>query len=370
MSTAPRVRAEVAALVALLGLVLGLTLHLLLPFLGTIVVALVSAGLLFPWHRRLTARLGGRPRLSATILCVAMVAVVLAPLFATLVSVSQEALRFYELTSAELDEGRLRSHIEERRQSLESISAVTAPLGLDLRPDSISQQLATVGEKVGQFFYRQGVSLARRLVRLALAFVLWVVILYYTLIDGDQLRSWVERTLPVAVEHQRLMGRRFIEMTRSIVIGNGIAGLIQGVGGGLLFVLLDLPAPMLWGMVMGILAFLPVVGISLVYIPGFLILIVTDSMLRAFLFLVPLMILATLVEYMWKPAVVGRRMHMHTALVLLAILGGFQAYGPMGVLVGPLVVTALLTLSDVGRELRASASVQGDAEVDGGAAAR
>jgi len=339
-----------AALLVLVGLVLYLSFRVLLPFFGPILMAVVSGGLLMPWHQRLTRFLGGRPKVSAALLCVGMVVVVLGPLFATLASVSREAARFYEFTRSQLSEERLREHLEERRQSLESISAITAPLGVDVRPESLYPALTRTGVKLGELFYRQGMSLAKRLVRLALSFVLWVVILFYVLLDGERLMQWFEETLPLPAEQQRLVVQRFADMTKSLLVGNGVAGIIQGVGGGLMLLALGLPAPVLWGVVMGILAFLPVIGISFVYIPGFFILLVTGETVRAFLFLIPLMVLATLVEYVWKPAAVGRRMHMHTAMVLLAILGGFYVWGPLGVLVGPLVMTALLTVATIYRE--------------------
>ncbi len=337
-------------LLVLVALVAGLGLRLLLPFAGTLLLAVVTAALLQPWQRWLTTRLGGRAWISASVLCTGLVILVLGPLFSTAVAVSKEAATFYQMTSSQLSEEKLRMHLEDRRESLESISAVTAPLGLDLTPEQLYPRLSSLGLKVGAFFYRQGVSLAKRLVNLALAFVLWVIILYFLLVDGEHLQRWFEDTLPLPPQQLRRLLERFLDMARSILIGNGIAGIIQGVCGGLLFAALDLPGPVLWGVVMGILAFLPIIGISTVYIPGFVILLMLGDTRRAFLMLVPLMALATVVEYVWKPRMVGRRMRMHTAMVLLSMIGGFQAFGPLGLLEGPMVMTGVLTLAAIYRE--------------------
>ena len=105
----------------------------------------------------------------------------------------------------------------------------------------------------------------------------------------------------------------------------------------------------MWGVVMAILAFIPVIGISLVYIPGAVILVLAGDPTRAMLMLAPLMVLATVVEYWLKPLFVGRRVHMHPLLVALSLLGGFEAFGPIGLLVGPLTMMVFLTLVDIFR---------------------
>lgn len=101
---------------------------------------------------------------------------------------------------------------------------------------------------------------------------------------------------------------------------------------------------------MGILAFIPVIGISLVFIPAFLILLIAGETTKAFAVFVPLALISTLVEYWLKPMLVGRRGQMHTLLVFLALLGGLATYGAMGILIGPLMMTAFLTLVSIYRE--------------------
>jgi predicted PurR-regulated permease PerM len=169
-------------------------------------------------------------------------------------------------------------------------------------------------------------------------------------VDGDALLAWFLDTLPLPAEQQALVCHRFTDMASSLVIGNGLAGLIQGVVGGLFFAIIGIPGPVLWGVVMAILAFIPVIGISFVYIPAAVILVIAGETSKALLVLLPLMALATVVEYWLKPMLVGRRAQMHTLLVFLSLLGGLDAFGPVGILLGPLMMTAFLTLVTIYRE--------------------
>jgi predicted PurR-regulated permease PerM len=139
-------------------------------------------------------------------------------------------------------------------------------------------------------------------------------------------------------------------MASSIVVGNGVAGVIQGVVGGLIFALLGLPGAVLWGVVMSVLAFIPVIGISFVYLPVSLLLFLAGETSDAVIVLGVLASVATVVEYWLKPILVGRRSQVHTLLVFLSLIGGVDAFGAVGLLLGPLVMTAFLTLVSIFQE--------------------
>jgi predicted PurR-regulated permease PerM len=117
-----------------------------------------------------------------------------------------------------------------------------------------------------------------------------------------------------------------------------------------MFSILGLHGAVLWGVVMAILAFIPVVGISLVFVPFSLILLLAGESTRALSLFVPLMVIATVVEYWMKPLLVGRRAQMHTLLVFLSLIGGAMVFGAVGLLLGPLTMTAFLTLAGIYRE--------------------
>ncbi len=334
----------------LLALAVAVALRILWPFVAVIVLALAAVGLLNRPHRRLVRVLGGRRRAAALVVCALLVAAVLLPLFLTGEAVSREAFGFYEMTTRQLAERNLLEVLEARRDLLAGVNRLTAPFGLELTPERLYDQVATAGVRLGAFFYRQGVSIAKGLVRLVLSVVFWLLILYYLLVEGERLRAWFEEVLPLPAGQQQLVRRRFTEMAGSLLIGNGLAGVVQGVAGGLLFAALGLPGPVLWGVVMAILAFIPIVGISLVSIPAAVILVLAGETARAVLLLAIMAALATLVEYVAKPALVGRRAHLHTLLVFLSLLGGIDAFGAVGILIGPLLMTGFVALVEIYRD--------------------
>ncbi len=288
--------------------------------------------------------------MAGVVICLILLVVLLVPLFVIAQEVSQEALGIYELSTTQLTEGRLRSLLEERQDQIEDANRLMEPLGFELTTDRVYDLVATSGVRIGGFFYKQGVSLAKHLLRFVFGFIFWVLILYYLLVDGRRFAGWFEDSLPLPADEQRLVAHRFMDMASSLVIGNGVAAVIQGVLGGLVFSILGLHGAVLWGVVMAILAFIPVVGISLVFVPFSMILLLAGETSRAVWLFVPLALVATVVEYWLKPLLVGRRAQMHTLLVFLSLIGGAMVFGAVGLLLGPLMMTAFLTLAGIYRE--------------------
>jgi predicted PurR-regulated permease PerM len=346
----PPERASWFGLLAAMGVCLVVVLMVLAPFFSVILLALVAAGLIEPFYRRLVTALNGRRRTAGVVICLVLLVALLVPLFTIAQEVSQEALGIYELSTTQLTEGRLRNVLAERQDQIEEANRWLKPFGFEVTTDRVYDLLATSGVRIGGFFYKQGVSLAKHLIRFVFGFVVWVLILYYLLVDGRRIRDWFEGSLPLPADEQRLVAHRFMEMASSLVIGNGVAAVIEGVAGGLMFSVLGLHGAVLWGVVMAILAFIPVVGISLVFVPFSLILLLAGESARALSLFLPLVAVATVVEYWLKPLLVGRRAQMHTLLVFLSLIGGAMVFGAVGLLLGPLTMTAFLTLAGIYRE--------------------
>ena len=343
-------RAAWFGLLFALAVCLIVVLMVLAPFFSVILLAVVASGLIRPSYRRLVTALNGHRRTAAVLICVALLVVLLVPLYLIAQEVSQEALGIYELSTTQLTEGRLRGMLEQRQDRIEQANRVLEPFGFTLTIDRVYDLLATLGVRIGGFFYKQGVSLAKGLFRFVFGVIFWVLILYYLLVDGRAFRTWIEDTLPLPADEQYLVAHRFMEMASSLVVGNGAAAVIQGLAGGIIFVALGLHAPVLWGVVMAIFAFIPVVGISLVFVPFTIILLLAGETTRALMLFVPLAVVATVVEYWLKPLLVGRRAQMHTLLVFLSLIGGAVVFGAVGLLLGPLMMTAFLTLAGIYRE--------------------
>lgn len=143
------------------------------------------------------------------------------------------------------------------------------------------------------------------------------------------------------------MIEKFNDMAGAILFGNGLCGAIQGIAGGLIFWLFDIPSAFLWGVIMALLAFLPIIGIGVVFIPTVIYLFLAGRAGTAIFFLLFYLLLSGGVEYILKPKIVGTRVQMHTLLVFFSIIGGLKLFGILGIIYGPLIATAFLTFTEI-----------------------
>ena len=112
----------------------------------------------------------------------------------------------------------------------------------------------------------------------------------------------------------------------------------QGLLGGLVFWILGLPSPIFWGVIIGLLAFLPVVGPWLVWIPAAVGLILNGQTGRGIALMVLGFVVISGADNVLRPVLIAGRSQLNGLLVLVSVLGGIQAFGFLGVVLGPLVV--------------------------------
>jgi predicted PurR-regulated permease PerM len=136
----------------------------------------------------------------------------------------------------------------------------------------------------------------------------------------------------------------------SIVRGSLVIGLIQGILTGVGFWVAGIPNPALWGSVAAIAAFIPGVGTSLVLGPGIIYLFITGSTVAAVGLLAWAVFAVGLIDNFLSAHLVQRGVAVHPFIILLSVLGGLAFFGPIGFILGPLVIAFLIALLDIYRE--------------------
>ena len=140
---------------------------------------------------------------------------------------------------------------------------------------------------------------------------------------------------------------KFNQMNFVTLVGNGIGGLIQGTLAGMALWMAGIESIFLWTTAMVILAFIPMVGMSVIYVPAGIYLWFSGKITEAIAVLTFCTLVAFWVEQWFKPKFVGKRVAMHSVLVFLAILGGMTVFGFLGIFYGPLIMSIFLTFVDL-----------------------
>jgi predicted PurR-regulated permease PerM len=220
---------------------------------------------------------------------------------------------------------------------------------IEISLESIQGLARSVGTNVGLFLGNQLRSFASNILNFLIHFFLMVLTIYYIFRDGERLKDYISQLLPLPLGQQELVVNKFREMGRAVILGNGLSGIVQGVLGGMGFFLFGLGSPFLWGTVMGFMAFLPIIGASVIFLPATLFLFIQGKAGPALGFLIYNAGYSASIEYIVKPRVIGKGMRMNPLLVFIGILGGLKLFGILGVVYGPLIMTIFLTLAELYR---------------------
>jgi predicted PurR-regulated permease PerM len=194
-------------------------------------------------------------------------------------------------------------------------------------------------------------SIVGNLIHFTFDFVLAIFASYAFLAYGPELKSYLFSLSPLPESEEELILLRFNQMNYVSLVCNGLGGLIQGGLAGLLFYFWGLPSVFLWTVIMVFLAFIPVLGISIITVPASIYLyFLKDSFASAFTFFVLTSIIALVVENWFKPKFIGNRIEAHPLFILICIIGGLQAFGLPGVFFGPIVGILFLTTASIYRD--------------------
>ena len=171
---------------------------------------------------------------------------------------------------------------------------------------------------------------------------------FYLFLDGERAVRWLENVLPLTQQQQRIVFQRFDEVVRASVEGSTIVAVLEGLIGGIAFWIAGLSTPVLWGVVMGVLAYVPAAGASLVWIPGALYLWFVGAYGSMAVVGVAGGIIA-LIDHVLRTVLVGNRSKLHPMLVFFSVLGGIPVFGLLGIVAGPLTVAIGRSILDIYR---------------------
>ena len=181
----------------------------------------------------------------------------------------------------------------------------------------------------------------------AWTFFLAFFVFYYLLKDGGKLRKLVVRGVPLENERAEGIVARMIDMATSIVRSDILMAILWGVVVGLEFFAFGVPNPVLWGAIAIPIAFIPVIGVALVLIPGILYVGLVAGAMKLIIFAIVAFVSSILMENILRPNVIGHGRNIHPLLLLLSVLGGLSFFGPIGLFLGPLVLSLSLALFEI-----------------------
>jgi len=313
--------------------------RIIAPFIAALSWAFALVLIVRPAHVWLLRR--GLPRTVAALAFVSLIVVaVIVPATVLARALATEATEVAGRASSDAGIRYIREGIEKSR--------LTGPLfqWLDARYDLPSEATQLAYSVAGW---------ASRTASSALAGSMWVLtqlavalfVLFYFLRDGEVIAQKLRLFLPLPGPELDLLFERIIQTVRISLGGKVLVSTIQGTLGGLIFAWLGLPAPVFWGSVMATLSLFPVVGAFVIWVPAALILALAGDWKHALLLVGWGVLIIHPIDNLLGPMLVGRTLHLHTLLMFFSVIGGLAAFGPAGIVLGPMIIAVAVALLEV-----------------------
>lgn len=298
------------------------------PFLGVIVLAAIFALVGYPLHRKFRSKVGSS--FSSVILTVLVLVLIVGPLAFLMGMISREAFLFVQ-----------NFDVDSFTSFLDGIQR-DGIFGFEIDIESMKNSVIEGAKNFGGFVASSsGRALSAIANSLGLFFV-FLLMLFYFLRDGEKLSDGVLKVLPYSKKEKTALVDAFVSTSKTVFVGNFTSAFISGVIAYIGFLAFGLEAPVIWGLLAALMSLIPTVGNLFLYVFALVIVWASGGWAIALGFAVYYLVLEIgLVENLVKPKLIEDRLGLHPVFVFLALVGGVNAFGAMGILYGPIVLTFL-----------------------------
>lgn len=314
---------------------------ILYPFYGAVFWAVILAIIFAPLQRRLYQKLSNRPNLTALItLLVCLVVAVLPVILITGLLVQEGTSLYKQIESGELDVGSIVSSARELLPA--SVEQQLQRFGLG-DVEQLRERLASGALEGSQFLATKAFSFGQGTFQFVIGFFIMVYLLYFLIRDGRELVARIRVALPLSDNQKRRLFSKFTRVVRATVKGNIVVAATQGFLGGVIFVILGIPAALLWGVLMAFLSLLPAVGAGLIWTPVAIYFFLNERVVEGVILTVYGILVIGLVDNLLRPILVGKDTKMPDYVVLISTLGGLSLFGLNGFVIGPLIAALFIS---------------------------
>ncbi len=298
--------------------------------------AVVLSILFHPVHKYFYEYTKKRAALAALLTILLILIVVLVPMYFIGTLVTREAISLY----VNLSQGDITSI-----NVLTQINSLLVPLqqfGVDT--SNIQNELVSLAQSFSAKISVYALDIGRATAGTIVATLLTLYILFFTLRDGKSIGKRIMQVLPLGDEREKMLFKRFVSIVQAMFKGTFAIAAVQGVIGGVLFLVVGIEGAALWAFVMALFALIPAVGPAIVWLPTGLLLLISGSTWQGVVVLIIGATLISLIDNVLRPLLVGKETAMSDVLILLSVLGGLSLFGIAGIIIGPVITAFFLSM--------------------------
>jgi predicted PurR-regulated permease PerM len=169
-------------------------------------------------------------------------------------------------------------------------------------------------------------------------------VMYYGFREGEMFLSRIRQLLPLDPILKDSLFYEVRTVTQAVLYGQVLTSVIQGTLGAIGLLIFGVSNWLFWGAIMVIMAFLPVLGTPIIWVPAAVGKMLDGDTTRGVALLIYGATIVMNIDNFLRPRLVSGRTKVHPVLILIGVLGGLKVFGFIGMLVGPLVLAILVAI--------------------------
>ncbi|MFZ1500099.1 MAG: AI-2E family transporter [Giesbergeria sp.] len=320
-------------------------LAILWPYYEAVFWGVALAILFAPLHRRLLARMPQRRNLAA--LCTLLLCLVLVILPVTLLGVAlvQEATHLYDrIRSGQLNFG---AYFQQVINAMPSWAMGWLDRMQLTSVASLQDKLSAVSVQASQLIATRALNIGQNTLQFVVSLGVMLYLLFFLLRDGRSLAVRIRSAVPLKESQKTSLSSKFTTVIRATIKGNLMVAACQGLLGGLIFWVLGVQGPILWGVLMAFLSLLPAIGAGLIWGPVAIYFLATGALWQAAVLTAFGVAVIGMVDNVLRPILVGRDTKMPDYVILISTLGGMTLLGLNGFVIGPVIAALFMACWDL-----------------------
>ena len=300
---------------------------ILWPFLTYIVLAGILTYTLFPIYSFFRLRVRRTDLASGLAICVALLIMVLPGIYLISGLAEQVSGAYASL----------------KVQSVDTITAFLARItGYRVEFEQIQRVLNSGIAQLRAWVLGIAPNVLGSIGELVLGLFIMFFVMYYGFIDGELFVARIRELLPLEASLKESLFHELRTITQAVLYGQVMTAVVQGTLGAFGLLIFGVANWLFWGSIMVVIAFLPLVGTPVVWVPAAISLILEGATGRGIGLLIYGGILVMNIDNFLRPRLMSGRTQVHPVLILIGVLGGLKVFGFVGLLVGPLILALLV----------------------------
>ncbi len=332
-----RERALAFVLIITTALAFYLCYRLVRPFLPSLAWAFALAVVAHPLHEWVARRIH-QANIAAGLSVVIVTIILVAPALFVTERLVREAASGVEVMKAGTAAGRWRAAVERNPRLAPILHWVETQVDVE---GEVQRAAEAITSRLPSFLTGSIWMIVELLITL--------FTLFFFFRDRSAVLRAMRSLVPLSEAETDKVFSRVADTVYATIYGTLVVAFVQGALGGLMFWWLGLPASLLWGVVMGLLAIVPVLGPFVVWVPAAIFLALEGSWGKALILTAWGVGVIAIIDNLLYPVLVGKKLRLHTLPVFFAILGGLALFGPSGIILGPVTLAVTVALIEVWR---------------------